>query len=58
MNYLIVVLSMFLCLLSGQVYAASFTGKLVKVLDGELAERARQGGSSSYKPGSVRIMHF
>jgi endonuclease YncB( thermonuclease family) len=37
-NYPVVLLFLFLSLLSGQAYAASFTGKLVKVLDGDTIE--------------------
>jgi micrococcal nuclease len=39
----IVILLIALCLLPGQVYAASFTGKLVKVLDGDTVEVMHNG---------------
>jgi micrococcal nuclease len=39
----IVILLTALCLISGQVYAASFTGKLVKVLDGDTVEVMHDG---------------
>ena len=43
MKHPIVILLISLCLLSGQVYAASFTGKLVKVLDGDTVEVLHDG---------------
>jgi endonuclease YncB( thermonuclease family) len=42
-NYPVVLLFIFLSLLSGQAYAASFTGKLVKVLDGDTVEVLHDG---------------
>jgi micrococcal nuclease len=39
----LIVLSTLLCLITGQVYAASFTGKLVKVLDGDTVEVMHEG---------------
>ena len=43
MKHPIVILLIALCLLPGQVYAASFTGKLVKVLDGDTVEVMHNG---------------
>ena len=43
MKHPIVILLIALCLLPGQVYAASFTGKLVKVLDGDTVEVMHDG---------------
>jgi micrococcal nuclease len=39
----LIVLSTLLCLITGQAYAASFTGKLVKVLDGDTVEVMHEG---------------
>lgn len=43
MNSPVAILSMLLCLIAGQVCAASFTGKLVKVLDGDTVEVIHDG---------------
>ena len=43
MKHSIVLLLTVICLLPGQVYAASFTGKLVKVLDGDTVEVMHDG---------------
>jgi endonuclease YncB( thermonuclease family) len=42
-NFPVVLLFMFLSLISGQAYAESFTGKLVKVLDGDTVEVLHDG---------------
>ncbi len=39
----LIILSTLLCLITGQVYAASFAGKLVKVLDGDTVEVMHDG---------------
>ena len=43
MNYPITLLLMFLLLVTGQANASSFTGKLVKVLDGDTVEVLHNG---------------
>lgn len=43
MNYPITLLLMFLLLITGQANASSFTGKLVKVLDGDTVEVLHNG---------------
>jgi micrococcal nuclease len=42
-NRSVAILLVFLCLFSGQAYATSFTGKLVKVLDGDTVEVLHDG---------------